>query len=65
MKICSKCPTILYPGSVLITSEEIKRGLCNSCYEKALKYLREKFPEGRRESLMDDFIAPVDLKGEK
>lgn len=41
--------------------EEVKRGLCSLCYEKALKYLREKFPESKRESLMDDFIAPVDL----
>lgn len=61
MKVCPKCPSIFYPDSVLITSEEIKRGLCNNCYEKALKYLREKFPEGKRESLMDDFVASVDL----
>ena len=53
---CQKCPTLLS------TSEEVKRELCSLCYEKAVKTLAEKFPEGRRESLMDDFIAPVDLK---
>jgi len=53
---CRKCPTVLG------TREETERGLCNSCHEKALKYLREKFPEGRRESLMDDFLSPVNLE---
>jgi len=29
---------------------------------QAIESLREKFPEGRRESLMDDFVAPINLK---
>ena len=52
---CQKC------NCILGTAEETDRGLCTICYGKAIRSLSEKFPEGKRESLMDDFIAPVDL----
>lgn len=54
---CQKC------GCWLGNLEEVKRGLCSLCHEKAVKILAEKFSKGGRGSLMDDFIAPVDLKG--
>ena len=50
---CQKC------NCILGTAEETDRGLCSNCHGKAIKSLVEKFPEGARSSLMDDFVGPV------
>jgi len=52
---CQKCECVLG------TAEETDRGLCTICYGKVIKSLSEKFPEGTRLHLMDDFVNPVDL----
>jgi len=53
---CQKCKCVLG------TAEETDRGLCTICYGKAIESLSEKFPEGTRLHLMDDFVASVDLE---